>query len=82
MGLSVFTLTLLGASFGITTGRQQTFRNAYYVIGLASILLVCIFAAKAFMQDVAVATALYFTPHIIIIWLSLWNLKRISRGIG
>ncbi len=81
MGMSIFTLTLLGASFGISTGRQKSFRNAYYVVGLSSILLVCIFAAKAFMQNTAIAMSLYFAPHAIILWLSTWNLKRITRGI-
>jgi len=80
VGLTVFTLTLLGASFGIQTNRQPGFRNAYYVIGLASILLVCIFSAKAVMARVWLTAGLYFIPHIIIITLSIWNVNRISRG--
>jgi len=80
IGLTVFTLTLLGASFGIQTSRQSSFRNAYYVIGLASFLLVCIFSAKAVMDRVWLSTCLYFIPPAIIIVLSVWNIDRISRG--
>lgn len=81
MGLTVFTLTLLGSSFGISTGRQRSYRSAYYVIGLTSILLVCIFSAKAFGQYITLSFLFYFLPQIIIIFLAEWNLKRISRGI-
>lgn len=81
MGLTVFSLTFLGASFGISTGRQPTFRSAYYVIGLASILLVCIFSAKAVMANVFLTACLYFIPNLVIILLSIWNLNRVSRGI-
>ncbi len=81
IGLTVFTLTFLGASFGISTSRQPSFRNAYYVIGLASILLICIFSAKAVMSKIWLTACLFFLPDIIIIALSIWNLNRISRGI-
>jgi len=81
IGITVFTLTLLGLSFGIQTSRQPTFRNAYYVIGLASILLVCIFSAKAVMDQVWLTSGLYFIPPVIITVLSIWNINRISRGM-
>jgi len=80
IGLTVFTLTLLGASFGLTTSRQPSFRSAYYVIGLASILLVCIFSAKAVMDRVWLTAMLYFIPPIVIIALSIWNVNQVSRG--
>ncbi len=80
MGLTVFSLTLLGASFGITTSRQPSFRNSCYVIGLASLLLTCIFAAKAAHGQLWLAAGLYFIPESVIIALSVWNVNRVSRG--
>lgn len=78
---AAFTFTLMGASFGITISRNQSNRSVFYVIIIAATYLATFFAAKGLDQQLTASILLYTLPHIVIIGLSIWMLKRISRGI-
>lgn len=78
---SVVGFTLMGASFGIRVGRYTKYRGLYFVIGLATLYLVCFFFAKGFQDHLIVATVLYTVPLLIMSGCSIHTLYKASRGI-
>lgn len=81
IALAVFTFTLMGASFGVSISRNHSNKGLYVVIGLAAFYLICFFAAKGWDNQPGLASLLYLFPHALIIFLSLWTLRRAARGI-
>lgn len=81
IALAAFTFTLMGAAFGMTIGRYQSQKGAYYVVGLATFYLICFFSAKRLEGYVWTSAMLYIVPHIIIMLLSIRALYRVSRGM-
>lgn len=81
VGLAVFAFTLMGAAFSMTIGRQQSSRGIFWVIGLAAMYLVCFFTAKGLQGSVILSSLLYLLPLVIIVVLSIWTLKRTTKGI-
>lgn len=79
--LAAFTFTLMGASFGITISRNRSNRSLFYVITIAAVYLATFFAAKGIDHLLIASTLMYTLPHIVIIVLSIWMLKRVSKGI-
>lgn len=80
VALAIFTFTLMGAAFGISISRNQNNRGLYFVIGLATLYLISFFAAKG-IDRASISALLYLLPHLIIISLSVWTLKRVSKGV-
>jgi len=81
VALAAFTFTLMGTAFGIDIRRTTSKSKILSVITLAIIYLIAFFIAKGMEQHFTTATCLYFIPHVIIIILSIWSLKRVSRGV-
>lgn len=81
VAFAAFTFTLMGASFGISISRNRSYLSLFYVIGLVSMYLVAYFMAKAMDHRLVASILIYTIPHLIFIALSIWVLKRISKGI-
>lgn len=81
VAIAVFTFSLMGAAFGVNIGRGRSHRGLYYVVGLSALYLIAYFAAKAMDHVVITASLLYFVPHILIVCLSIWVLRRANCGI-
>lgn len=81
VALAVFSFTLMGAAFGMNIGRYQTNRKLFAVISLSGLFLVSYFAGKGIDHLPEASMALYLCPHLLIGSLSIWNLRKISRGV-
>lgn len=81
LAVAVFTFTLLGAAFGVSISRHKSNRGLIYIIGLATLFLVAFFSAKGMEHQLSLPAFLYFFPHLLIVALSLWTLRRASQGI-
>jgi lipopolysaccharide export system permease protein len=81
IGIAAFTFTLMGLSFGASISRHQSSRGVFYLIALAALYLVCFFVAKSIEYQFMASLILYLVPHLVIVFFSLLNLNRLSRGI-
>lgn len=81
VALAAFTFTLLGASFGISTSRHRSSKSIFFVIALAAMYLSTYFTAKEVEHLFFTSSLFYTVPHLIIIFLSFWILRRVSKGI-
>jgi lipopolysaccharide export system permease protein len=79
--IAVLTFTLMGAAFGMDISRHHSKKGVFVVIGLAALFLVSFFSAKGLDHTVSVSVPLYLFPHVIIVALSIWTLKRVTKGI-
>ncbi len=80
LGFAVFTFTLMGLAFGMHVSPRQVQNGIIWVIGLATLYLVCFFAAKGLHDRFYTAMTLYLLPHVIIITFCCRALTRISQG--
>lgn len=81
IALSVFSFTLMGTTFSINIKRKQHYYFLYLAIALTTFYLLAFFLAKGMDHHFGLATALYLTPHLFIIFTSFVILKRIAKGI-
>jgi len=82
LGMAVFTFTLMGAAFGMSIGRHaKAGKSVSIVIMLSALYLIAYFSAKGIEYRFLLASSLYLLPHLLIICLSIWTLRKISRGI-
>jgi len=81
VALAVFTFTFLGAAFGIRISRRSSNLMIFCVIGLAAGYLAAYFMAKGVDHAIIPAALIYLLPHVILVTLSIWVLKRVSKGI-
>jgi len=81
IALAVFTFTLMGLSFGASISRHQSSSGVIYLIALAALYLACFFVAKSIEYQFTASLILYLLPHVLIIFFSIFNLRRLSKGI-
>ena len=81
LGFAAFTFTLMGASFGMSIGRNRSRKGIFAVIILTAVYLCTFFVAKGMESHLIASTLMYILPHFILIAICLWVLSRISRGI-
>lgn len=81
IAFATFTFTLMGAAFGISISRQRSSKGLCFVLGLATLYLVSYFIAKGVDYLFVTASLFYLLPHLVIIFLSVWALKRTMDGI-
>ena len=81
VAVAVFAFTLMGASFGVSISRFGSKRGIGFVIGMVATYLTCFFLAKDLDHVLVASTALYIAPLVLIIGLSIWNLKRLTQGV-
>jgi lipopolysaccharide export system permease protein len=81
LALAAFTFTLLGSTFGVEISRRRSKRGTFLALVLATTFLVCFFLGKNTAHNFQIAAIVYLLPHVLIIFSSVWMLRRISRGI-
>jgi len=81
IALSAFTFTLMGTAFGVSISRNRSNKGLFIVIGLAAIFLFSYFTAKGIDHLFIASTLVYLTPHLLIILMAIWALKRATKGI-
>ena len=81
LGFAAFSFILMGAAFGINISRNKRNWGLYLAIFLIVFFLVTFFVAKGVDQNFPLSASLYLIPHVIIIVVSLFILKRTTKGI-
>jgi lipopolysaccharide export system permease protein len=80
LGLSAFTFTLMGCTFGIHVSRRQTRKGIIAVVALSALFIAAYSVAGGLDSRFSLATTLYLLPHAAIIPLCILTLKRVTRG--
>jgi lipopolysaccharide export system permease protein len=80
LSLSVLSFTLIGIAFGTRSSPRQLKRGLLWIVGLATLFLVCFFTAKSLHHHCYTSMALYTAPHIVIIACCWRSLHRLSAG--
>jgi lipopolysaccharide export system permease protein len=78
--LAVITFTLLGAAFGMETGRNSSMKRWGILTLLVLPALISFLSLKALKTNVIMAAFSSFTPHLIILGAALRRLRSISKG--
>jgi lipopolysaccharide export system permease protein len=81
VGFAPLSFTLMGCCCGMSIGRRQSTRGIAIVIILAALYLTAYFSARSIDHLLLPSTLLFSVPHFLIMAVSLWMLKRISRGV-
>lgn len=81
ISLAVFSFTLMGFSFGLNISRRRRFTPLFAAITLTTLYLIAFFIAKGMEHNLMLATPLFLMPHLIILFATLFVLRRISSGI-
>ncbi|MCB1148970.1 MAG: LptF/LptG family permease [Chlamydiia bacterium] len=81
LALAVVTFTLLGLAFGLRIGRRKSLMGVVIVTLLTTVQLVAFFSAKALETKPFITFFLYFGPMAAVAVISLWQIKRFSRGV-
>jgi lipopolysaccharide export system permease protein len=80
LALSIFTFTLMGIAFGMHLTPRQVQKGLFWIIGLATMFLICYFTAKGLHSNAPAAITLYLAPHVLIIALCCRALQHVSQG--
>lgn len=81
ISIAVFSFTLMGSAFGMNISRRRRFHTLYLAIALTTLYLIAFFVAKGVDHHLWLTAALYLVPHALIIFASLFVLRRIAKGI-
>ncbi len=81
IALAAITFTLMGVAFGIQIGREKSKKSIFKIILLAAFYLICFFTARHFEKNLPIAITLYLLPQLLLQYLSVRCLSRISRGV-
>lgn len=81
LSFAVFSLTFVGAIFGIEQGRSPSKRGLLYALLLALTVLMSYFLGKELKTDPILAAFAYFAPHLLIALSCLHRLGRINKGL-
>ncbi len=81
LALSVFSFTVLGMAFSVEIGRNAKKKNFFIIFILTVFSLLCFFVGQAFRHRILLSYAVYFVPHLLILFFSFLKLRRISGGI-
>lgn len=82
LSLAVFTFTFLGCAFGIEQGRNPSKRGLIAAVLLTLTVLVSYLAGKEMKGIPILALLAFLAPHFFIWTVSLFRLRKISRGIS
>lgn len=78
---AVFTFTLLGACCALTIGRRNSVWRVILVVLLGGIYIAAYFSAKGIDHLLMTSSLFYLLPHLLMIVVSLWMLRKATRGI-
>ena len=82
LSLSVFTFALLGFAFGIETGRNPSKKQLLWVLFLATLQLIAIFASREYKHLPHLILPVFLLPHLVIWAISSLRLNAITRGLS
>jgi len=82
IAIAVFTFTLLGASCGISVSRSRSSKGVIFVIVLGTLYIAAYFSAKGIDHLFVASTLFYIVPHILIVGVSFWMLRRAAKGVA
>ncbi|GAB5411032.1 MAG: LptF/LptG family permease [Chlamydiales bacterium] len=80
LSLSAFTMTVIGAIFGMEIGRVKKKRGIFFACLFAAIILFSFIAAKSFAYSGVKSALCQFIPQAAILLLCSLHLKRVKRG--
>jgi len=80
LGFAAFTFTLMGTAFGMQIGRHRSKKGVFYALFLSLLFMVSFVTAKSFRHNPTIVLTLYLLPHALILFFSLFSLKRLSEG--
>lgn len=80
MGTAAFTLTLMGAAFGMSISRRPGNRGILLVAIFAGLYLFAYFAAKGMDYNYLLAGSFYIIPQVVILLFSWFTLRRLEKG--
>jgi lipopolysaccharide export system permease protein len=81
VAFAVFTFTLLGATCGLTIGRTQSVKRILLVAVLGALYISAYFAGKGIEHHMVSSMMFYTLPHILMLIVSLWILRKTIRGV-
>ena len=81
LAFSVITFTFLGACFGIDQSRNPKVRKLLWAVLYSCLVLVCYLIAKQLKSPKVLSLSLFILPHILVIFVASFTLKKISRGV-
>lgn len=81
LGLATFTFSFMGVAFGMEISRHRTKRGIFAVLVLTTVSLISFFVGKELDHLVWIASLLFLLPHALIVYASLWTLKRVNGGL-
>lgn len=79
LSLAVFSFTLLGCAFGVTTGRGAK-QNYVAMLLLALIVMASYLTGKEIKSEPLLTLAIFLLPHPLIWIASLFRLRSIAKG--
>lgn len=82
LGLSAFSFTFLGAAFGIEISRNKSKKGLILTCLLALFLLACYMIGKQIKNHIFLSTLSFTVPHLLILFMGVRSLKKLSRGIA
>lgn len=82
IAIAAFTFTLLGASCGISIGRNSSAKGIAIVVALGAFYIAAYFSAKSIDHLLAGSIIVYLLPHVLFLATSLWMLRRAAKGIA
>lgn len=81
LGLAPFTFTLMGMSFGMSISRHRSKKGSLLALGLSMSYLLSYFVGRELSARFWLGIFLFFIPHFLILFFSIYTLRRISRGL-
>jgi len=82
IAIAAFTFTLLGASCGISIGRNRSAKGIAIVVTLGALYIAAYFSAKGIDHLLMGSILFYLVPHILFVATSLWMLRRAAKGVA
>lgn len=80
LSLSAFTMTAVGAVFGIEVGREKKKRGIIFATFFAAFILFSFISAKSFQYSGMKSSLCHFLPQVLTLIFCLTHLQRTMRG--
>lgn len=80
LGLAAFTFTLLGIAQGMEISRTHSKKGVLWASGLGAFYLIAFVAAKSIKHNWMATTLCYLSPHLILLFFSLFAFRQIAKG--
>ncbi len=81
VAMAVFTFTLLGAASGLSIGRNQSIKKIILVTSLSALYVAAYFSGKGVDHLLEASALFYLLPHVLMIVVALWLVRKAVRGV-